>query len=400
MLDFKMIDTLRINLCDAEIKRSTPLRIQPPILDYSTGRLLNDNDLFIDNSGKIIKGAKAYLNDDKFQLTINPTFISELNDENGSSILKKKKFKRLAPEFQPDLYDYNYREEEEVKGIFLQTSLPKVLNQNNFKTLSRDEIVTAIDLLQEKLKTYGIKTDLRKANLSRIDTFTNIKTDHIFYAYTNLFSLMECSRMKSIGWGEESFLWRNGQHELMIYDKIKELLLKNPDLRTGVPKNIMRIENRLLRKRKIINDLKIETVGELFDRYEDLKKFHSGVITKKIFKYNLDEIETLTEEDLRRKFIYAKKIYGSRWFHAYCFNFGVWTVSKIIDINYIQNLIEEIDEGSETQQRKKKSRIKKAMDEAKFYFGKGGVFSNEIVNFKSNVELYNEIKNKFYRQVA
>ena len=40
------------------------------------------------------------------------------------------------------------------------------------------------------------------------------------------------------------------------------------------------------------------------------------------------------------------------------------------------------------------------MADAKFYFGRGGVFSDEFVTFKSNVELYNEIKEKFYKEVA
>ena len=44
--------------------------------------------------------------------------------------------------------------------------------------------------------------------------------------------------------------------------------------------------------------------------------------------------------------------------------------------------------------------IKKAMEEAKFYFGNGGLFSDETMNFKSNVELYNELKQKFYKIAA
>ena len=235
-----MIDTLRINLSDAEIKKSTPLTIIPPNLDYSTGKRGGESDLFIDNHGKVIRGVKAFLNDEKFNLTINPSIESELNDETGRSRIKNKKFKRIS-DIQPDLYDYNYREEEQVTGIFLQTSLPRILRKNNLKNLSLDETNKALDILQTTLKNYGIDTDLEKSKLSRLDTFTNLKTDHNFFAYSNLFSLMECSRMKSIGWGDESFLWKNGQQELMIYDKPKEMKLKDPQLRLGKIKNIMRI---------------------------------------------------------------------------------------------------------------------------------------------------------------
>ena len=145
-------------------------------------------------------------------------------------------------------------------------------------------------ILEDRLKQNGIRTNIYNSNLSRLDTFTNIPTDHIFFSYSNLFSLMECSRMKAIDWGGESFLWKNGQQELMIYDKIKEMKVKNPKAKIRTKINVMRLENRLLKKRKIESSLKFKTLGELYKNYDELKHFHKIEVEKKIFKYKFYKI--------------------------------------------------------------------------------------------------------------
>ena len=112
-----MIDTLRLNLVDCEIKKSCPLKVQPGIIDFATGRKADEHDLFVDTRGRIITGVKAFLNDDKFNLTINPTFESELDDETGKSHLYKKRFKRILRD-QTELMDEKYEIENQAKGIF------------------------------------------------------------------------------------------------------------------------------------------------------------------------------------------------------------------------------------------------------------------------------------------
>jgi hypothetical protein len=392
-----MIDTLRLNLVDCEIKRSCPLTVQQGNIDYSTGLIYNENDLFIDNSGKIIKGSKAYLNDDKFNLTINPTIESEKNDFNQNKI-KVKKFHRIDEKIQPDLFDWE--SEEEVKGIFLTTSLPRLLNESNLKTLSFDEQNTALKNLELKLKEYGIKTNIFNANLSRIDTFTNITTELPFYNYSNLFSLMDCSRMKSIGYGNESFLWRNGNQELMIYDKKKELQDKKPNLKFRTHTNVMRLENRLLKKRKILSSIKFKTVKELYDNYSDLKNFHKKELEKKIFKYDIDEIGFLTSNKTESELRYCKSIFGSKWLDRFFQLEGMKEIIRNFDIDYLFNLIEELDQDKKPiALRVKKSRVKKIYSEMKFHLGIFETKFNKGI-LKSNVDLYNELKTKFYKEVA
>lgn len=399
LLQINMIDTLRINLIDPEIKKSAPLVVQPGQIDYSSGKILNSSDLFIDSHGKIITGAKAFLNSDKFNLTINPTLIYEADPE-GRGKLKKKSFHRIENNLQPDLYDWNFREEEQVKGVFVQTSLPRLLNQNNFKQLSKDQEYRAIKKLQEDLSIHGIETDINKAVLSRVDTFTNINTDLPFYSYSDLFNLMECSRLKQVAWDDTSFLWRNKEQQIIIYDKIKELQSKDPELRTGKNKNVMRIENRLLKKRKIETSLKFLTVEELLDNYQDVKNFHKKEVEKKIFKYSFNDIKTLTENKIEAQLYFCKNNFGHKWLDGFLKMVGMRAIIEIGSVDFILDKIETLDsDKKETAIRKKKSRTKKLYNDMKFYVGMFEKSYNKK-NLKTNIDLYNEIKNKFYKLVA
>lgn len=390
-----LIDTLRINLVDCDIKPNAPIVVQPAVFDHSNNRKVNEFDLFRNNSGRIIRGSKAFLNHDKFNITINPSMITEMDDYRSS--FRAKNFKRIAPD--KDLWDYNYDGEDDMTGIFLQTSLPRLLSETNIKTLSKEDSKKAIDILNSQLKSVGIKTNLSNANLSRLDTFTNISTDFSFFTYTSLFSLMNCSRMKAIGYGDESYLWKNKQQELMIYDKVKEIKTKRPDAKIRMDKNIMRFENRLLRKRKILSSLRFNTVGEMFNSYDDLKDFHKKEIEKKVFKYSIDEIESMTETELERIFLLFKNYFGKRWFYQCCFFRGLRDITKPIDFDVLFNLINKI-EGNEydnsVKYRMKKSRLLKKVNKVKEVVE----LIEKNFGFKTNLELYNELRTKFYKQVA
>jgi hypothetical protein len=393
-----MIDTLRLNLTDCEIKRSCPLTIQPGLIDHSSGQTFNESDLFIDNTGKIITGSKAYLNHEKFNLTIQPTIQPEMTEYNRSK-LKIKRFKRIDEKIQKDLWDWE-SENDEVKGIFIQTSLPRLLSETNLKTLSYDEQKTALKTLETELKNNGIKTNIFNANLSRVDTFTNLKTDFPFYSYSNLFSLMECSRMKSIGYADESFLWKNGNQQLAIYDKILEMKTKKPELNFASSKNIMRIENRLLKKRAIDAKLHFIKLDDIYKNYDELKDYHRRETEKKIFKYSFSEIRGLTENKLEAQLIFCKKQFKDKWLDGFLKMEGIKAFLGSDNENFLLDMIDKLDsEKKEITIRVKKSRAKKLYQEMKFYIS---MFEMDFKKdkFKSNAELYNELKSKFYKEVA
>lgn len=392
-----MVDTLRLNLVDCEIKKSCPLTVQPGLIDYSTGKTFNESDLFIDTNGRIVTGSKAYFNHDKFNLTIQPSIEPVLNDFNRTK-LKIKRFKRINETLQPDLYDWNC--EDEVKGIFIQTSLPRLLNETNLKTLTFDEQKTALNILESELKIYGIKTNILNANLSRVDTFTNLKTDFPFYSYSNLFSLMECSRMKSVGYADESFLFKNGNQQLAIYDKVLEMKTKKPELKFSAHKNIMRIENRLLKKRAIDTRLHFLKLDDIYKNYDEIKDYHKKEIGKRLFKYDLDEIDFKTTNMIEASMRFCKSQFGNKWFENFFVMEGMKQIIKVMDVNHLIEIVDELDsEKKPVALRVKKYRVRKMYNDFKFYIG---VLDKKIRDgsSKTNVELYNELKTKFYKEVA
>ena len=87
-----MIDTIKLNLEDCEINSKAQIVIEPsPYIHDSQQRFIN-YDLFLDNStGEIVQGKKAYLNTDKFNITIKPKYKLE-TDAVDKKIMYDKKY--------------------------------------------------------------------------------------------------------------------------------------------------------------------------------------------------------------------------------------------------------------------------------------------------------------------
>ena len=64
----------------------------------------------------------------------------------------------------------------------------------------------------------------------------------------------------------------------------------------------------------------------------------------------------------------------------------------------MDKMIDVLDNVSESNKRVKKHRIKKQFEQAKIYFGKTGKFEKR--QFSTTLKLYNELKQKFYKEVA
>ena len=73
-----MIDTLRLSLNETLIKDNAELNIIQGDIEMSSG-LNMEHDLFVTESGEIIRGKKAYLNNDLYNLTIFPNKMQILN---------------------------------------------------------------------------------------------------------------------------------------------------------------------------------------------------------------------------------------------------------------------------------------------------------------------------------
>jgi len=293
----------------------------------------------------------------------------------------------------------NFESENFNSKIFVQFSFPKYKKETNIQALKKSELYDVLDYVNKELKDIGIKSNIYDSETSRIDCFTNINTVEKFPAYAPLFSLLNATRKKAVDWNGSTFLWKSGEHQITCYDKIEEIKAKNKNenvLKSFSDKNILRIENRWITKRKIFSKLQLKNVDELLQNYDHLRTAYIQDIEKTIFNYTDNQIEWLTGKQIKE----ALQVFcnsGRRyWFREFMVYTGYLTLTSLTSPEIILDAIDEIDiQGSESKVRVIKHRIKKNFNEVKF--GKYLAELNFLKNKKSNKELYDELKNKFYK---
>ncbi|HES59161.1 MAG TPA: hypothetical protein ENO18_01910, partial [Caldithrix sp.] len=342
-----MIDTLRLILTDYTISKHTKLLVQPSIYDHSDGMKLSNYDLFVDEStGEVVTGMKAYYNGEKINLTIKPSYSIK-----SDKVDKEVKLKRKS-------YDVVFRVKENEQAwnspAYVQISVPRYKNPSNFYSLKTKDELKIIEQLGEDLKNIGIKTNIFNSNISRLDTFTNLETDEKFYQYKNIFDIINLSRKKAIDWNGSTFLWKNNQSQITVYDKIEEMNFKLKDKfeRQKYPANVMRIENRNLTKKKILNNLGVVNVDQIFLAYDELKKNHKETINKNIFRYEPKDLEVIQGESLAGELMRFYRSGNRFWFQKFLTANGLKRLLTITSIDTIKKIIDEMEiNGSESRKR-------------------------------------------------
>jgi hypothetical protein len=97
---------------------------------------------------------------------------------------------------------------------------------------------------------------------------------------------------------------------------------------------------------------------------------------------------------------FCKTQFGNKWFENFFVMEGMKQIIKVMDLNHLLEVVENLDgDKTDVALRKKKSRIRKKYNDFKFYVG---MLENKTRSglLKSNVDLYNELKTKFYKEVA
>src|SRR5690554_6458047 len=384
-----MIDTLKLHLVDYTVSKNSKLIIQPAAYQHSDGVMQGNYDLFVDENGELISGSRAYFNHDKFNLTILPHYTTELRTDK-----KEIKFKRKSYDV---VFTLDKNEEIFNSKCFVQLSIPRYKNETNFKPVSIKNQIAILTDLEYELKKIGIKTNIFKSTISRVDTFTNLQTDEKFYNYKNVFDLINMSRKKAVDWNGQTYLWKNKQSQVTVYDKIEEMQYKLRDKFpvNRYPPNVMRIEVRRLTKRNILNQIGVTNLDHLYAEYDELKKQHKETIIHNLFKYEPKELEVIQSDSLYNELMRFYKSGNRFWFNKFLTANGLKRLLTITSLDTIKKIIDEMDiEGSESRKRVVKHRIKKKMEQAekdlKYLY-----LNNE--NFKTDRELYLELKNKFLK---
>lgn len=378
-----MIDTIRLNLADTIITDNSDILIQPGEIDFKTG-LQSENDLFITNTGTRVRGRRAFINNDFFNLTIYP------KQEVFSEQIKNKQVEYIdrqswSPEHKYLKYTLNKTFDYNSK-IFLQTSLPKInsylkgTDTYNLNSLNEDDIKLTIRFLSNTLKDYGILTDFDESNLSRIDLFNNVNTVLPFQDYGDIFKHLNLSKKNLAEFAGETFLFKNKSSQFIIYDKSKELLIKH---KINLPGNYTRFENRFLNKRKILNSFGGNHIRNLLQT--DLLKNEMIKAGNNIFNFKKIELE-IVDENYLYGHLNSLKENNRYWLNKFFYSEGLYNILTRIPKSQLLYVLKDL------LSRDKYNRVKKQINNFNFNMS---VFSNSKLS-----NLYDEIKNKYFSNLA
>ena len=268
------IDTLKLHLSDYDVSQNCKLTVQPAPFCCETGAL-KGNFLLFEN----VEGQKAYFNDDFLQVDLAPTYSGEI-------------------------------------GCWVKLSVPKVYHKgSNYHSVGKLGTQAVLKVAEKKLEDIGIKTNINKSKVIRLDTFKNIQTEEPFPYYSPVLSHLEAKRQNKRDYGT-TFLWHNTQQEICVYDKLHEMEYRKHDVST-LPKNTMRFEYRLLKGKKVNSVLGTDIISDIVSEYGSVKEAFEKAMSENIFRYNLEDFKVRSVDLHRRQLEAFVHLFNDRWLSNY-----------------------------------------------------------------------------------
>jgi hypothetical protein len=342
------IDTLKLRLDAWSIKSGAELVLKRSNMNFQTGEI-RDKELFIDSSGRKIKGSGAFINSQNINFDIKP--------------------------FRDEVY------------AFVQFSAPKQIRKNNYQALEESELSQALENVEKELSSFGIETDINKAVISRIDINKDIQTEEKIESYARLFSLLQANRAKNKKtYGVTGWLFANERTEYCIYNKLEEM--KSHKINTASLPDTLRFEHRALKSDKVKEFYQFTTISELKKYgFKALEKKQAQTWKDNLFKYEIKELEYIAESQLRSELMYYQSIYGKFWLSRYLKDYGACHLtSNAGGIEVIERTLDSMDCS-----RLKIYRAKRELNEAIL---RTESLKPEPINIKTLGSLYNELRQK------
>jgi len=206
-----------------------------------------------------------------------------------------------------------------VQLCWVRLSLPKFVNGTNMKAIDRDTTAWALRKLERKLLRAGVKTDIMKAYLTRLDCFADVTTAEPVEHYLPLFGGLHLPRSGPVEYSRTGYLWTNGQYELGIYNKILEAQQRGEPV-IEVPRGIIRFEYRLKTARRIRSELEIVTVRNLLDEYDRIEAHFRQVLRDTLFSHEVKGLKRYTGGQIESEMLAFKEMsrYGTADFVTAC----------------------------------------------------------------------------------
>jgi len=269
-----MIDTLGIWVKKGEfdISDKANLQIYPATYNLSDGEVTNDFHLFDLESGGEVTGSKAILNTDRYNITLDS------------------------------------------RGLFLHTSVPKYLRGSNYITATKSDTMRVVSKLYNELEEEGIKVNKNQVRVGRIDTCKNAPLDKPTGYYFSFMQSLNGSRLKDKTIHATGLRWQNSLAQIVAYDKREEMTHRKVKL-NGIPKNVIRFENRLMKGSKIRQVLGVDnTVNEVLKNYKGIEENYYRQLKKEVFKYKPDDKRLFEHNTVKDYLYHSLKNRTRNWF--------------------------------------------------------------------------------------
>lgn len=320
-----MLDTLKLSINEYSIAPDNRLTVQPASYLAGSGEVVSEFPLFRDESGRSFRGAKAYLNTDRFNLTLQPF---SRGGEVGAS-------------------------------CFVQFSVPKIHSGNNYYSVGEAGSKAVVELVERELRENGVSTSLQEANISRLDTFKNIQPEEPFSSYYSLFPLLKARRTIQRGYGT-TFLVHNTQQEWCVYDKIEEMRQRGVDL-SEFPARTMRFEHRLLNGAKVEAVHGFKSVGALFSGgYEVVREKARESWSKSLFSFQVEDVIRLGAQELEQELKHFKEKFGRNYFPRFLSAYGAYHLAQYAGVEVVRLALQGVE-----AERTKIWRAEKLLQETK-----------------------------------
>jgi len=199
-----MIDKLQISTSDFAITDEAIFRIWPA--SYKSNEEPSEGGILYECNGRYVYGAKAAMNNDKFNITIQPGFGMEVR-------------------FNPAV----------------------VVHQDNFHQVNESEFRQSLDTVSGLLNSNGIHLDMDSASITRLDIAQDRDMQEPIPAYHQVFRFLHAKRAKAHQ-HSTTYYFSNGNQQLEFYDKAEEMESRKMDISALAGRNIMRCEYKLRTK--------------------------------------------------------------------------------------------------------------------------------------------------------
>jgi hypothetical protein len=321
----RVIDTMQLLLTDYECN-NVKLRLQPSPINTETGEATGSFPLWREGE-RVVEGAYAYDRQEHVNVKLYPMPKPE---GQGMGTICSIRFE-----------------------------VPKFVGDDNYHPADFKGTRKALRQAEKHLAGIGIKTDIKTAQISRLDAFRNVVGEEPYPCYQSVLGLLSGSRMKQRGY-ENGFLWENQQQQVCVYDKLKKM--EHDKLSTsGLPGNSIRFEHRMLKSKKVRDVLNFRNVADLLESYDTIARAYQETMAKQLFRYEPAEVETIVVSQIESDMRFFKGKYGRNSLSLYLKCYGLHSLLVLTEMEVILRAVENVFDD-----RKKKSRMKAELTKMRF----------------------------------